>query len=147
MGSERASSDLKWTWQHGQSAGSPRALLSSHGEVLRRKRNKLSTHFLAMGQPGQAASIQQLVGLGSFARVLSNPGDSSGLSKAFWKGRACARRKDASLAAAPGVPQCQEFGGGKEKGGLSSCVTLFLYKGTQGDVLLDIVRMKRRKFL
>lgn len=100
-----------------------------------------------MGQPGQAASIQQLAGLGSFARVLSNPRDSSGLSKSTWKGRACARRKDASLAAAPGVPQCQEFGGGKVKGGLSSCAMLFLYKATQGDVPLDTVGMKSRKFL
>lgn len=59
----------------------PPGLLSSHGEVLRRKRNKLSTHA-HQAWPGQAASIQQLAGLGSFARVLSNPRDGPGLSKA-----------------------------------------------------------------
>lgn len=33
------------------------------------------------------------------------------------------------------------------KGGLSSGAMLFLYKATQGDVSLDTVGMKSRKFL
>lgn len=33
------------------------------------------------------------------------------------------------------------------KGGLTSCVMLFLYMAAQGDVSLDTVGMKSRKFL
>lgn len=81
------------------------------GSAEKETKQAFNTGLLAMGQPGQAASSQQLAALGSFARVLSNARDSSGLSEAFQKGTAWARRKDASLAAALGVPQCQEFGG------------------------------------
>lgn len=73
------------------------------GSAEKETKQAFNTCPLAMGQAGQAASIQQLAGLESFARVLSNPRDSPGLSKASWKGRTWARRKDAPLAAAPGV--------------------------------------------
>lgn len=115
------------------------------GSAEKETKQAFNTCPLAMGQAGQAASIQQHAG--SSARVPSHPRDSSGLSKAFWKGRAWARRKDASLAALPRVPQCKEFGGGKVRGGFSSCAMLFLYKAIQGDVSLDTVGMKSRKFL
>lgn len=62
MGSERASSDLGWTWQCGQDACSPHALLSSHGEVLKRKRNKLSTRahrpWGSLGRLHPSSSLQ-----------------------------------------------------------------------------------------
>lgn len=41
----------------------------------------------------------------------------------------------------------QEFGGGKVKGGLSPGAMLLLYKATEGDISLDTVGMKSRKFL
>lgn len=94
---------------------------------------------------GEAASIQQPAGMGSFAKGPLKPQGQLRIEKRVLGRKILVQEEGCFPCCCTGSARCQEFGGGNAKGGLSSGAMLFLYKATQGNVSLDTAGMKSRK--